>query len=125
MPSASKLKIQTSALSSGYHQAIVSGLALLPCLHPDKGLETRTTERPALKAAVVGLGGGALTTFLHQHLRIILDVIEFDPVVVDTAKKWFDFKEGKEVNVFVGDGVARIKSLTDNVRICWILSVFK
>lgn len=121
MPPVSRLSIQNSVLPCGYHQALVSGLALLPRLHSSCRSETRAIECPALKAVVIGLGGGGLGMFLHHHFQIVLDMIELDPAVVDIAKKWFNFYESKDVNMFVGDGVARIKSLADTVSINKVL----
>ncbi len=42
------------------------------------------------RALVVGLGGGAFPSWLVRHdARVVVDVVEHDPVVVDVARRFF------------------------------------
>jgi spermidine synthase len=74
---------------------------------------------------VVGLGGGALATYLASECPWLLpaqavaqsgqnarprggasvESVELDPAVVETARRWFDFDD-RLVKVHVGDGAA-------------------
>lgn len=61
---------------------------------------------------VVGLGGGTLSRVMaHYFPEAKVDSVELDPDVVKMAKKYFLFKEGPNVKVFVRDGRVHIKSL--------------
>ena len=54
---------------------------------------------------IVGLGGGTIPSFLHKHYpRTRIDVVDIDPVVVEAAKKFFDFREDATLRAYVDDG---------------------
>jgi len=69
---------------------MVTGLALCP--DPKRVL-------------VVGLGGGAIPSFLHRHYpQTQIDAVEIDPVVVEVAKQFFGFREDATQKAYVQDG---------------------
>ena len=50
-------------------------------------------EEPS-RVLIVGLGGGTIPMFLHQHYpRTQIDVVDIDPAVIKTAKAYFGFRE--------------------------------
>lgn len=54
---------------------------------------------------IVGLGGGSIPNFLHKHYpKAVVDVVDIDPVVVDVARKYFDFREDATLRAHVDDG---------------------
>jgi spermidine synthase len=54
---------------------------------------------------VVGLGGGAIPSFLHKHYpRTQIDAVEIDPVVVEAARLFFGFLEDATQKAYVQDG---------------------
>ena len=52
----------------------------------------------------LGLGAAALTKFCRHHLDMHTTVVELNPHVVDTCKRWFKLPENSaKLNVVVGD----------------------
>jgi spermidine synthase len=73
-----------------YARAMVSGLALCP--EPKRVL-------------IVGLGGGAIPSFLHKHYpQTRIDAVDIDPVVVEAAKEFFGFREDATLKAYAQDG---------------------
>jgi spermidine synthase len=64
------------------------------------------TFRPdAKKALIVGLGGGSVPKKWQKEFPALeMDVAEIDPEVVQVAKKYFSFDEGKSIRVHAQDG---------------------
>lgn len=64
------------------------------------------TFRPdAKKALIVGLGGGSVPKKWQKEFPTLeMDVAEIDPEVVQVAKKYFSFDEGKNIRVHAQDG---------------------
>ncbi len=59
---------------------------------------------------VVGLGGGTIPAFLHEHYpEAMIDVVEIDPDVAMVARKYFGFLEDAGLAVHVEDGRAFIE----------------
>ena len=59
----------------------------------------------AKKALVVGLGGGSIPKRWQRDFPALdIDVAEIDPEVVDIAKKYFSFQEGKNLKAYAQDG---------------------
>ena len=64
------------------------------------------------RVLVVGLGGGTLSRVTaHYFPEAVVDTVELDPEVVKVAEKYFLFRRGKNLKVFVRDGRVHIKSL--------------
>jgi predicted membrane-bound spermidine synthase len=56
---------------------------------------------------VLFVGGGGFTGpkhFVREYENVTVDVVEIDPVVVDTATEYFGVEESDRLNVHVGDG---------------------
>jgi len=61
-------------------------------------------EKPE-RILIVGLGGGTVPGFLHKHFpKMVIDVVDIDPDVVDVARRFFGFKEDATLRAFVDDG---------------------
>ncbi|HEX9445748.1 MAG TPA: fused MFS/spermidine synthase, partial [Candidatus Binatia bacterium] len=79
-----------TALRLTYSRYVSIGLALRP---------------DAKKALVVGLGGGSVPKKWQKEFPALeMDVAEIDPEVVQVAKKYFSFSEGKTLRVHAQDG---------------------
>ena len=72
---------------------------------------------------VVGLGSGALASYLGSQLsgwydikrKILVDAVELDPVVVEVADKWFGFDQSK-VQVTLQEGCAFLRACSAEKR---------
>nr|SVE72826.1 EOG090X02SD [Ceriodaphnia reticulata] len=66
---------------------------------------------PGLKSVLVlGLGGGALCTYLHQTFpQITVDGVEIDPTMVDLAKRYFGFKPSETLRPYIADGLSFVQ----------------
>lgn len=77
-------------------------------------------QNPALKSVLVlGLGGGALCTYLHQaypHFKV--DGVEIDPIMVELAKKYFGFKPNENLRAHVADGLSFVRDVASGKQ--WI-----
>lgn len=66
---------------------------------------------PDARMLFVGLGGGAMPTFVHlTHPDADIDVVEIDSLVVAVAREWFGFRPDASLRVHVGDGRAFIEA---------------
>lgn len=69
------------------------------------------TETP-LALLVVGLGGGSLPLFVHDHFpKSRVDAVEIDPSMLEVATRWFGFSQSDRMKVHIADGLAYITSL--------------
>ncbi len=77
-------------------------------------LAALTVARELDRILVVGLGAGVIPRFLHAHLATTqIDVVEIDPVVVDVAKRFFEFDvNDPRLRVHVADGRDYITTCT-------------
>lgn len=65
---------------------------------------------PDARMLFVGLGGGAMPTFVRlTHPWASIDVAEIDPLVVEVARDWFGFRSDGSLRVHVLDGRAFIE----------------
>ncbi|MDR4469276.1 MAG: fused MFS/spermidine synthase [Nitrospira sp.] len=89
-----------------YSQMMVSSLALTP--QPRRGL-------------ILGHGGGSIAKWLAKHWPTLeLDVVEFDPVVVQMAQDFFDYHPPGNHHVFVKDGRAFLNATEQTYDLMWI-----
>jgi len=73
-----------------YLRAMLAGLALV--------------EEPQ-RILVVGLGGGTLPRFIHEHYpRTTIDAVDIDPDVVEVSRRFFGFREDATLRAHVADG---------------------
>ncbi|KAG5557074.1 hypothetical protein RHGRI_007360 [Rhododendron griersonianum] len=74
-------------------------------------LERRVRDGFRLKALCLGVGGGALVTFLNDQLGFEVVGVEADEVVLTVARKYFGLRESKFVRVCVGDGIRLVQQI--------------
>lgn len=96
-----------------FHQAMVATLFIGAA---------NTPAPPSGPAAmlVVGLGSGALASYLASQLgwlcdSVQVDAVEIDPVVVEIAEKWFGFDPAK-VSVALQDGTEFMRACQKRYR---------
>jgi len=59
----------------------------------------------AKRVLIIGLGGGSIPKKYHKEFpNIEIDVAEIDPEVIQVAKKFFHFRETKNLRVYAQDG---------------------
>jgi spermidine synthase len=68
------------------------------------GLEWAAVARPAPRALVIGLGAGLLSGALERHHGTIVDSVELDPAVIESAEKQFGYRP--KGSIFKEDGRA-------------------
>ncbi|XAR62550.1 Endothelin-converting enzyme 1 [Bertholletia excelsa] len=99
------LKVDHNYLASSYHAGIIAGFMLI-----SSRLESASLTGSMVKTVVIGLGAGLLPMFLHACLPILsIEVLELDPVVLDIARNYFDFKEDKDLKVHIADGIQFVR----------------
>uniref|UniRef100_A0A8C0C303 eEF1A lysine and N-terminal methyltransferase n=1 Tax=Balaenoptera musculus TaxID=9771 RepID=A0A8C0C303_BALMU len=63
---------------------------------------------------VVGLGGGSLPLFVHDHFpKSCIDAVEIDPSMLQVATQWFGFSQSDRMKVHIADGLDYISSLAE------------
>ncbi|XP_007446827.1 PREDICTED: methyltransferase-like protein 13 isoform X2 [Lipotes vexillifer] len=106
LPAAPGQSIDKSYLCCEHHKAMIAGLALLR--NPELLLET------PLGLLVVGLGGGSLPLFVHDHFpKSCIDAVEIDPSMLQVATQWFGFSQSDRMKVYIADGLDYITSLAE------------
>lgn len=94
--------INKKALMSAYHVHFVAALSLLSS--PDVLDES-------LQVLIIGLGGGALPSFLHSCFpKMVIEVIEIDGVMVALARELFDLVTDDRLTVKVADGLQYVSN---------------
>ncbi|GAB5583410.1 eEF1A lysine and N-terminal methyltransferase [Prionailurus iriomotensis] len=104
MPTQQQCRMEKSQNSSG------SFLGHYHCW-PGILLGSLVIETP-LALLVVGLGGGSLPLFVHDHfLKSCIDAVEIDPSMLEVATQWFGFSQSDRMKVHIADGLDYITSL--------------
>lgn len=103
-----KLKSDPNKLIFDYTQMMMAGLYLNP--------------KPA-KLLIIGEGGGSIPTALQEMFPDMqIDLVEIDAAVDRVAKRFFDFKPGPKMRVFIEDGRVFVKRMrTQNPQYNMIL----
>ncbi len=61
---------------------------------------------------VLGLGGGALCTYLHHKFpALFVDGVEIDSTMIELAKRYFGFNPGSNLKAHLADGLTFILDL--------------
>jgi spermidine synthase len=92
-----KLKSDPNKLIFDYTQMMMAGLYANP--------------KPA-KLLIIGEGGGSIPTAIQEmYPDIQIDLVEIDAAVDRVAKRFFDFKPGPKMRVFIEDGRVFVKRI--------------
>ncbi len=79
-----------------------TALRLIYSRYASLGLAFRPNAK---KALIIGLGGGSIPKKYQKEFPALeMDVAEIDPEVIQVAKKYFSFQEGKNLHVHAQDG---------------------
>ena len=64
------------------------------------------------RVLVVGLGGGALCTYLHKTFpHILVEGVDIDPCMVQLASQYFGFTADSHLRAHISDGIQFIKDV--------------
>ena len=67
-------------------------------------------DQKEIRVLLVGLGGGALASFLVSSLKqVIVDVVEIDEAIVRVAREQFGFEESERLKLHVCDGLEFVR----------------
>lgn len=92
-----RLKSEPNKLIFDYTQMMLAGLYVNP--------------KPA-KLLIIGEGGGTIPTALQEmYPDMQIDLVEIDAAVDRVAKRFFDFKPGPKMRVFIEDGRVFVKRM--------------
>ncbi|XP_068921683.1 eEF1A lysine and N-terminal methyltransferase isoform X1 [Petaurus breviceps papuanus] len=109
--------IDKSFLCCEHHKAMIAGLALLK--NPE------TLPEASLSLLVVGLGGGSLPLFIHDHfLKSHIDAVEIDPSMLEVATRWFGFTQSDRMKVHIADGLDYITNLAREAQALYDVIMF-
>jgi spermidine synthase len=74
---------------------------------------------------IIGLGAGILPRIFHYlSPNTMIDVVEIDPVVIDLARKYFDFNGNNFIRLYAEDGRRFIERQRSNQYDVIIIDVF-
>ena len=108
-----KFKPDLRVLVHPYLPPMVASLSLISD-HIDG--QIRNGFRP--KALCLGVGGGALLTFLAIQLGFEVIGVDSDNEVLEVAKNYFGLEDSEFIRVIVGDAVKYTKKLADPGKQC-------
>lgn len=100
--------LDVGSLVHPYLAPMVAGLSVI-----GSQLDRRVREGFRPKALCLGVGGGALVTFLNGKLGFEVVGVEADEVVLTVARKYFGLIESEFVRVCVGDGIRLVQQIVD------------
>ena len=102
-----------------YHISMVSSLAILAQIAYEKKIDFSKDNN--LNGIIIGLGGGALPSFITNHIPIInLECIELDEAVATISQSHFGFKPTKSCTVHIADGIEYISKLDRKVNVIMV-----
>ncbi|PWA75236.1 S-adenosyl-L-methionine-dependent methyltransferases superfamily protein [Artemisia annua] len=107
-----EFRVDTSVLVHPYLTPMVSGLYLIV-----GSLNERIQQGFCPRALCLGVGGGALLSFLNNELGFEVVGVEVDEVVLSVARQYFGLNDGKSVRVVVGDAIEMIEKAACGVSI--------
>ncbi|KAD7479959.1 hypothetical protein E3N88_03095 [Mikania micrantha] len=116
LPSLRKMKnvqfeVDTGTLVQPYLTPMVSGIFLI--VSPlNKQIQQGYTPR----ALCLGVGGGALVSFLSTKLGFEVVGVEADEIVLSVAKQYFGLNDGKSIQLIVGDAMKLIEMVSEDTN---------
>lgn len=74
---------------------------------------------PTKRVLVIGLGGGALCSYLHKKIPgSIVEGVEIDPTMLELARKYFGFHPSETLKANVADGLSFVRDMASRGKIC-------
>lgn len=101
-----RFRVNNGVLVHPYLTPMVAGLSVIAY-----NLDNQIQRGFRPKALCLGVGGGALLSFLNAQLGFEVLGIEEDEVVLRIASKYFGLKDSESVHLCVGDGIQMIEKL--------------
>ncbi|KVI09600.1 methyltransferase-like protein 13 [Cynara cardunculus var. scolymus] len=99
-----KFRVDTGVLIQPYLTAMVSGLFLIVSL-----LDRRMKQGFIPRALCLGVGGGALLSFLNTRLGFEVVGVEADEVVLSVARQYFGLNDRNSIRLILGDAIELIE----------------
>ncbi|KAK1409674.1 hypothetical protein QVD17_36203 [Tagetes erecta] len=100
-----KFDVDTGRLVQPYLTPMVSGIVLIV-----SSLNARIERGFNPRALCLGVGGGALLSFLNSKLGFDVVGVEADEIVLNVARRYFGLHDGKSIQLIVGDAMKLIES---------------
>lgn len=101
-----EFRLDLGVLVHPYLAPMAASLCLI-CSYIEERIRTGFTP----KALCVGVGGGALLSFLQTQLGFEVFGVEADENVLSVAERHFGLEVGETIRVFVGDGIEVIEKI--------------
>ena len=101
-----EFRLDLGVLVHPYLAPMAASLCLI-CSYIEERIRTGFTP----KALCVGVGGGALLSFLQTQLGFEVFGVEADEIVLSVAERYFGLEVGETIRVFVGDGIEVIEKI--------------
>ncbi|KAJ0661204.1 putative S-adenosyl-L-methionine-dependent methyltransferase [Helianthus annuus] len=110
-----EFRVDTGTLVQPYLTPMVSGLFLIV-----SSVNDRIQRGFSPRALCLGVGGGALLSFLNSKLGFEVVGVEADEVVLSVARGYFGLTDGKSVKLIVGDAIKSLGSLNDKFDVVMV-----
>ncbi|KAI3793515.1 hypothetical protein L1987_36134 [Smallanthus sonchifolius] len=111
-----KFEVDTGILVQPYLAPMVSGIFLIV-----SSLNERIRQGFSPRALCLGVGGGALLSFLNSKLGFEVVGLEADEIVLSAARRYFGLNDGRSIKLVVGDAIKLIEAVSgdtdDNSRV--------
>ncbi|CAH9122136.1 unnamed protein product [Cuscuta epithymum] len=103
--------VDNGVLVHPYLTPMVAGLSVIASY-----LDERIQRGYRPKALCLGVGGGALLSFLNSQLNFEVLGVEEDESVLRIARKYFGLKDSESIRLCIGDGMDMIRKLDTDAR---------
>ncbi|KAI3748533.1 hypothetical protein L6452_11667 [Arctium lappa] len=101
-----EFRVDTGVLVHTYLTAMVAGLFLIV-----SNLDCRIQQGFVPRALCLGVGGGALLSFLNTRLGFEVVGVEADEVVLSVAREYFGLNDGNSIRLILGDAIELIEKV--------------
>ncbi|KAJ8759094.1 hypothetical protein K2173_004100 [Erythroxylum novogranatense] len=99
-------KPDLGVLLAGYHIAMIASLSMI-----NEEIMLRINEGLKPRALCLGVGGGALLSFLKTQLGFEVHGVEIDEVVLQAARKYFDLEDSDDMKIRVANALEFVDKL--------------
>lgn len=93
----------------------------LPMKYLQGALVGFAAAKEAKRFLMIGLGGGALTSYLAVTMpTLTMEAVEIDPAVVGVAKRFFGVTEGPRLKIHVDDGARFVATTSERYDVIFL-----